>query len=551
MALLVDVFGFLTVVLHGLTLAAQTVALGSVLFLVLLARPLAWLLGGEGTQIRRTAGHMAAFAALALALCEAGGVALQGAVLASTLGIDPAALQSAVFVQAAGSKIGAALLLALLLAIGRTPGVLLLAVGAVELAAAVAVTHAAARMEGREILIGLTLLHQFGAALWIGGMPAFLMALARVHDGVSTHLIGARFSAMSMAGVACLLFSGAGLTLFYVLGPDLDPQGLYGTAYGVMVAAKMALFAALLLLGFGNFLLLRRLRARPNTPVRRLRRFAEVELGIGLTVLFAAASLTSVPPAVDLAHDRVTWAEIAARNTPEWPRLTSPAVDSLYVPATQAKLDAEAAARAGKPSVAYVPGGGVLSQRNAADIAWAEYNHHAAGLFVAAIGLLALLAQAGVRPARHWPLLFLGLGGFILLRADPNVWPLGPLGVWESLRDPEVLQHRFFGLLTVLFALFEWQVRTGWGHRGAALVFPLACAVGSAALLTHAHALGNVKEQLLIELTHTPLALFGLAAGWARWLELRLDWPERRRAGWVWPVCLLLCGLLLLDYRET
>jgi putative copper resistance protein D len=79
----------------------------------------------------------------------------------------------------------------------------------------------------------------------------------------------------------------------------------------------------------------------------------------------------------------------------------------------------------------------------------------------------------------------------------------------------------------------------------------MVCAVGGAALLTHQHAIANVKDQLLIELTHTPLALAAIGAGWARWLELRLDPPSNRIAGWVWPACFLLVGLLLLSYREA
>ena len=84
------------------------------------------------------------------------------------------------------------------------------------------------------------------------------------------------------------------------------------------------------------------------------------------------------------------------------------------------------------------------------------------------------------------------------------------------------------------------------------LVFPLLTAIGAAALLTHSHAIANIRDQLLIEITHTPLALAGVAAGWARWLELRLDdGPGKRVAGWVWPLCLVLVGLVLLDYREA
>jgi hypothetical protein len=40
MELLVDLFGYLSIVVHGLTILSQSVALGGVLFLVLLAWPL-------------------------------------------------------------------------------------------------------------------------------------------------------------------------------------------------------------------------------------------------------------------------------------------------------------------------------------------------------------------------------------------------------------------------------------------------------------------------------------------------------------------------------
>jgi putative copper resistance protein D len=310
------------------------------------------------------------------------------------------------------------------------------------------------------------------------------------------------------------------------------------------------MFASLLALGAANFLLVERLRSDPGAPVLRLKRFAEVEIGIGVTIFFAAASLTSVPPAVDLTQDRVTVAEILERNRLEMPRLVSPDHDRLALPELQAKLDAEA--QAGKPQAAFTPGSGELPPRNADDIAWSEYNHHWSGVFVLAIGLLALVNQAGARWARHWPLLFLGLAGFLFLRSDPEVWPLGSEGFFESFRDVEVFQHRVFVLLVVVFAIFEWRVRaTGWRSSWAPLVFPLICAGGGALLLTHSHAIANVKDQLLIELTHTPLALASVAAGWARWLELRLVGRASRVAGWVWPLCLVLVGLILLGYREA
>ncbi|HYZ24959.1 MAG TPA: hypothetical protein VE690_22685 [Rhodopila sp.] len=52
----------------------------------------------------------------------------------------------------------------------------------------------------------------------------------------------------------------------------------------------------------------------------------------------------------------------------------------------------------------------------------------------------------------------------------------------------------------------------------------------------------------------TPLAVAGIMAGRARWLELRLNPRESPVAwqvsGWIWPACHLFCGLLL-GYREA
>lgn len=198
---------------------------------------------------------------------------------------------------------------------------------------------------------------------------------------------------------------------------------------------------------------------------------------------------------------------------------------------------------------------GAQPPRSPADIAWSEYNHHWAGLFVLAMGVMALLERMSRRLApimRHWPLVFLGLAGFLFLRADEAVWPLGRLGVMESLRDPEIAQHRLLTLLIVAFGLFEWQVRLGrvkaWW---APFVFPISTATAAAFLLTHSHSLLNLKEETLIEITHTPLALVGVAAGWSRWLELRLDGQAKKIAGFIWPISFVLAGSMLIFYREA
>jgi putative copper resistance protein D len=191
-------------------------------------------------------------------------------------------------------------------------------------------------------------------------------------------------------------------------------------------------------------------------------------------------------------------------------------------------------------------------ENTSGDIAWSEYNHHWAGIFVLLIGVLASLAQRRTpRSARYWPLLLVGLAVFIFLRADPEGWPLGPDRFGEAILNGEVLQHKAFALLLLLFGVFELRVQLGKAHSLAAYAFPAVCALGGALLLTHSHALINVKEQLLAELTHAPIAVAAVFAGWSRWLELRLPGGQHRSIARLWPACFVVIGAILLNYREA
>jgi putative copper export protein len=468
-----------------------------------------------------------------------------------------------------------------------------LGAGAFLLVAASAVlSHAVARVESRALLLCLDATHQLAAAVWIGGLMNLTLYWAyrtrqlrrprsvgagaartgkgvgglfetgagsdtpgraaepfeaRVGSGTSGQAVsldqavssgqggfdrGAdddagvvrRFSNVAFVSVVALVVAGVVLTWQYVG----EWAALVGTAYGVMVLSKVVVLLAILVLAALN---LRAVRGAGAGSDLRLRRFVEVELGLGITVLFAAASLTSLPPAVDVTTDRAGVAEVAGRFVPTAPRLTSPPVDELI-------------ARA-EPLMSPV------TRREPIERAWSEYNHHWAGLFVLTMGLLAALERLGVRSARHWPLVLLGLAAFLFLRNDPRAWPLGPAGFWESFLLADVLQHRAFVVLVVAFAVFEWMVRIGrlpsrpWGH-----VFPLLCAVGGGLLLTHSHAMFNLKDEFLAEVTHAPLGVLGAFAGWARWLELRLP-GSGRGPGWFWTACLIVMGLILLVYREA
>ncbi len=533
-------FDLLSVVLRALTLALEALTLGGILFLLFVAR--AASLPGLRQAV--------SWAALGFAGAQAAASCLSVAILVAGSGFPIAQVFTAGFFLAGMAAAASALAVAVLLR-SREAGLLLpcLALSLGLLGASVAMSHAASRINDRLLLSALTAAHHLGTAGWIGAMPFLLLALRRAgpEEGVR---LARRYSTLALLSVPLLVLAGLGLSYVYIHSWG----GLYGTSYGWMVMAKTYLLLAMLLLGASNQRLLQAGRASrdplagptPGGLLLRLRRFSEAEIGLGFTAVLAAASLTSQAPAADLGlEDRITGHEIVERLRWEAPRLSSPPVAALAPPnSLEAALPAQQF--------------GMGTTNDANDRAWSEYNHHWAGLIVLAAALFALLYRTTPRAklrslAQNWPLLFLALAVFILLRADPENWPLGPRPFWASFSRPDVLEHRLYAVLIAAFAFFEWAVEKGYLRSPrAAYFFPLVCAAGGAALLTHAHALGSMHEEVLAELSHTPIALLGATAGWGRWLELRLPGSrEARWAGRLWPVCLLLAAVVLMDYRES
>lgn len=534
---LLNDFDLLAVLLHAATLAFESLLLGGVLFLLVIALPAGVNAAASGVCARGIQ-----WAAAGLAIAEFASIAVASTLLAGNSGLPLRSVLTANSMIAEACAAGFALLIAWL-ARGqrRRPAArrwLMLMAGMGVLASTVWLSHAASRLDHRALLAGLTAAHHLGSAAWIGAMPFLLVTLARSEEVEKARVAVRRYSAMAVMSVALLIGAGIGMAWFYVG----SPSGLYGTAYGVMLLVKIYLLLLTLVLGGANWYIQRTIERDPKPLLVRLRRFAEVEVGLGFTAILAVASLTSQPPAADLVQDRLTTHEIAARFRVEEPRMQSPPFVALTpgVPIETAVHRSQYVATA-------------VSDAN--DLAWSEYNHHWAGLIVLLAGGLALLSRfRPLRWARFWPISFAGLSVFILLRADPENWPLGPRPFWKSFYAPDVLQHRMYAALILGFAVFECAVQSGRVRaKWARLAFPLMCAVGAALLLTHNHALGNIKEELLAEMSHSSLALLGATAGWARWLELRLPRPdgERRLAGYVWPVALMMAGLVLLDYREA
>jgi putative copper resistance protein D len=546
MADLLGIFGFLVVLLRAATLCFQTTLAGGVIFLSFVAsneslRP---------EELTRPAWKFIRWSGVGLALCQVAFLVVNSLVLGNSTNISVGEMLGANFAIAGIVAIVASLAVALWPAsLQKSVNRAVLIPAMLILASSVVTSHSFSRMEGRAVLVGLTSLHYLATACWIGGLPYLLLAMKRITEQGIRIRISRRFSLLAQVSVGVLFLAGLGMSLVFVGSWN----ALYGTAYGIMVGTKVVLFGCLLLLGAANYFIVRAGGTATTAGATSLTRFGEVELGIGLTVILAAASLTSQPPGADLTEDRVSLHEIAVRYAPRIPQFTSPPLGDLSPAGKEMVRKAKLAGV--KVPAAFMPGESFSHPDTPGDIAWSEYNHAWAGLIVFFMGVLALLSRNKYFAwAKVWPLMFLGLAVFLFLRADPENWPLGPNGFWASFREADVLQHRAAVLLIVIFALFQWAVETDRvKSHAAALVFPGVCAIGGIVLLTHMHAVTNIKQEMLIELSHTPLAIFGVMAGWARWLELRLPQENstRKYLAWVWPVCFIFVGLILMDYHEA
>ncbi len=543
MARLLQVFGFLSVLFRGATLTFQSLAIGGIVFLIFVVRR-----GQEDSaELQQACLRWIGRSALALAVMQVSYVLANSLILRESADISIREVLGANFVLAGVIGVVAASTIIALASRARSTGYFdLLLPAAAIMASSVMTSHSIARLDYRVPLIAFTALHQAATATWLGGLPYLLIAIRRAPTPEFARQLSARFSQLALVSVAVL--ASAGLVLGYAYVGSF--KAIYGTSYGAMVATKVFLFGLLLFLGALNFQLVR--RGPASSILASLKRFGEAEIGIGITVILTAASLTSLPPAADLASDRVTGSEIVARMSPQSPRFASPSVQELPEDIYAAQNKAFEVGSLSTES--YVPGQTGTRPNTRAEKAWSEYNHHWAGVVVLSMGLLALVAQAGKFSwARNWPLAFFGLSAFLFLRSDPETWPLGPVGFWATLADPEVLLHRFFAVLVIALAVFEWRVQTGRVTSGRArLAFPLLIAVSGALLLTHSHSLGNLKEEVLAELSHIPLAILAVTAGWSRWLELRLPAENQTRnvMARLWPVCIALIGVVLLNYRE-
>jgi len=335
--MLLTLHDFFSSLLRGTGLLGLALAVGGVVWgLAVLRAP--WS-GDPPLRAARRCLDIVGLGAVALGLVRAAALLLESYVLSATLGRPVLAALLATPHFTAGIA-HAALALALALTVVRLRAKPRAVVGwavAGVLAALIVMSgawlsHAAGRLEHRAPLMMLTVAHQLGAAVWVGGLVQLgaLWRLARRDAGSASAwpTLARRFSGLAAAAVGVLLLSALPLTWTYAG----SWRGLVGTGYGSLVVTKAALLVAVLALAFVTR---RAVRASDGFGAgsalrERVPRLAEAETIVLVIVLFAAASLSAQPPAVDQpVADTATVAEIVQVFRPKVPSLHAPSLEAM------------------------------------------------------------------------------------------------------------------------------------------------------------------------------------------------------------------------------
>jgi putative copper resistance protein D len=310
-----------TVALRFVHFAAAVALFGELAFLVWTARP------DPGATLRRRTLRVAAWCLalllasgllwLAVEAAEMSGLPLARALNRETLGV---VLSETLFGRVwvvrfvLATVLGAALFLARRETDGRGAALdwACAALAGALLATLAWAGHAAAEQGADRIVhLAADAAHLLAAGAWLGALLPLAHLLARTlraADAQALELAGGvtrRFSVVGVASVGTLLLTGVA-NAWYTLG---SVPALFGTDYGRLLLAKLALFATMIALAAINRLRWTpRLRATAGESaplaLRRLRRNAIAETCLGLAVLGVVGALGVTVPA---PHVQTVW----------------------------------------------------------------------------------------------------------------------------------------------------------------------------------------------------------------------------------------------------
>jgi putative copper resistance protein D len=209
----------------------------------------------------------------------------------------PTVLLKTSFGHVIAGQLAAMLMLGLVLGLRDTVWRQRTALGVATLAIALQAghSHAASMYRGPSLLLGCDILHLLGAGAWLGGLLPLWLAVRDAPPNAGA-LAARRFSPLGQWCIAALVVSAAfqGFTLVTSIA------GLVGTAYGVMVLVKLALFGVLL--GFAAANRYRfapdLLRDDPAAARQVLLRSIGVQTGFALAIVIAAVDALAARLAV-------------------------------------------------------------------------------------------------------------------------------------------------------------------------------------------------------------------------------------------------------------
>jgi copper resistance protein D len=234
---------------------------------VLLGTPLFLLYGLRGTGRESLAWPRTLLIAAAaiVALGSAAALAAQTAVMAGSIaeGLKPAALGYMITGTSLGpafvvrAATAAVALVVLVLARPSRPVWFVVAVAGLMVSASFAWTGHGAATEGPGRYVHLTaaILHSWAAAVWLGALAALLILTLRRRPGSADsdralHRALHGFAGVGSASVALLVLSGL-VNSWFLVGPD-RLTGLITTPYGLLLTAKLVVFALMLALAAAN-----------------------------------------------------------------------------------------------------------------------------------------------------------------------------------------------------------------------------------------------------------------------------------------------------------
>ncbi|MBI5672184.1 MAG: hypothetical protein HZC50_02725 [Nitrospirae bacterium] len=207
---------------------------------------------------------------------------------------------------------------------------------------------------------------------------------------------------------------------------------------------------------------------------------------------------------------------------------------------------------------AYAEHGGGGWEGSAQGVAYSEFNHRFAGLFVLLFGLTEL-GYSLRYPLPSWTRLVLPgafgvIGAYLLVWSDHEAWPIGSLTLEQTFsgQDPEIIQHKFYGIFAATAAVSETLRRIGWAcHPIWAAPLVIGAMIGGLLLFWHSH--GNHPANQTIELHHMLLGSLGvgaaLSSAMVSWGSGASSLPVKK---WdlAWAVFVILIGIQLLLYFE-